>query len=63
MGMLLRIYFVQPCCFIVEESKAFMRVKRTFLMSQQVGRAEAGPRNLLSWLVQCLLVTVEKKLF
>lgn len=34
MGMLLRIYFVQPLCCIVQESEALMRVKRAFPMSQ-----------------------------
>ena len=41
MGMLLRVHFVQPLCFIVEGFEAFARAQRTFLMSHK-GRGRAG---------------------
>lgn len=34
MGMLLRVHFVQPLCFIVEESEAFERVN--FVSHRQI---------------------------
>lgn len=57
MGMLLRIHFVQPLCFKVEKSEAFMRVKRNFLVSHRLVEAEldldicSPDSSLMSFLV------------